>query len=140
MKEYRFNNHNLPDVDQYIQVFRGMRLCNICEQLAINCSSEDVLVFHGGDYSLIVTYHGNRYTKNPSLAQKVKNLIGTANDIAKTYISKHKIIASDIIIKVRQDACSKCQYHDEKKWCRICGCVTEYKTKLLASKCPEGYW
>jgi hypothetical protein len=41
--------------------------------------------------------------------------------------------------RARLTICAKCEHHTGVR-CRICGCITAAKAKMLHEKCPAGRW
>lgn len=39
----------------------------------------------------------------------------------------------------RLDICERCPFFTGTT-CKLCGCFTKFKTKLLTEKCPDGRW
>lgn len=39
----------------------------------------------------------------------------------------------------RLDICNACSYKDGK-WCGICGCLLDAKTRVSSEHCPKKYW
>ncbi len=35
--------------------------------------------------------------------------------------------------------CKKCKYKDDK-WCGVCGCLLDAKTRVIEEKCPMKLW
>lgn len=134
-----YHSANLKDIDQWIQVFKGMHLIDVCKQLNIEFDKNKILTFYGNEYTLIVAFNGNKYTKVPSLIDKAVSL-GTAVAASLDHIIKGRKPTVDEATRAsRLSICTKCPYYRNGK-CRICGCITKYKIKLLVSSCPEGYW
>lgn len=43
------------------------------------------------------------------------------------------------IRKKRLDICKVCTFRDGK-WCGICGCVLDAKTRVKSEHCPKNLW
>jgi hypothetical protein len=134
-----YHSANLEGIDQWIQVFKGMHLVDVCKQLNIEFDKSKPLIFYGSKYTLIVGHRGNKYTKVPSLIDKAVSL-GTAIVVSVDHIISGRKPTVDEPTRARRLAtCKSCPYYRNGK-CKICGCITKYKIKLLASYCPEGHW
>jgi len=77
----------------------------------------------------------------PTLAQKIHNLIDFAKEVARDKIDGKDVIISEDLFKKRFNICISCDYvSKDKSICTACGCVINVKARFNSASCPKGYW
>ena len=79
--------------------------------------------------------------REPSLAQKLKNLSGTMKDVMKKVATDGEIMANKELVDKRMKLCEECsEFIQKTRKCKACGCYLDLKIKLTAAKCILDEW
>ena len=81
----------------------------------------------------------------PSLVDQAKSFGSAMLDTIGAAMTGKDVVVDMEEQKRRLEICTgtdtkpKCQYFDQGK-CQLCGCFTNFKSKLATSECPDGKW
>lgn len=76
----------------------------------------------------------------PTKTEMLKNVIKTAKDAFKQWLSDGSLFSDDKVAKERIAICLDCEHITEDNRCSVCGCHLEAKVKVQISSCPKGKW
>lgn len=77
----------------------------------------------------------------PPMREQIMNASKAAVRVLGAAVTGGKIMATEEVVKARQEICSKCEFWiEDRKRCTVCGCRTDLKLKMATEACPKGKW